>query len=135
MNRLIPSCSILLMLLTGCSLLKKTSNTTTADTRQLEKKSNFNMLELKSANKQTSIFTLWDSGRIYQHQLILEQTDESTLAGLKTTEQDTAKKEVVTRKTMPPDLWIYTGLIVFLIGAYWMYRKVSAAMPFNAKHQ
>lgn len=101
---------------------------TAVGTRQVEKKSDFNMLELKTANKQTSIFTLWDSGMVYQHQLILEQIDESKLAGMKTTEQDTAKKEVVTRETMPPDLWIYAGLLVFLIGAYWIYRRITQAM-------
>lgn len=96
---------------------------TAADTRQVERKSDFNMLELKTANKQTSIFTLWDSGMVYQHELILERTDESKLAGMKTTERDTAKKEVVTRKTKPPDLWIYTGVAMFLIGGYWIYRR------------
>lgn len=114
------------MLVTGCNLLKNTSKTTTADTRQVEKKSNFHMLELKTANKQTSIFTLWDSGMVYQRQVILEQTDEPKLAGMKTTEQDTAKKEVVTRETTPPDLWIYTGVAVFLIGGYWIYRRLRS---------
>lgn len=99
---------------------------TAVDTRQVEKESDFNMLELKTANKQTSIFTLWDSGMVYQHQLILEKTDESKLTGMKTTEQDTAKKEVVTRETLPPDVWIYTGVAVFLIGGYLIYRRLRS---------
>ena len=126
MNSLLPSCLMLIMLLAGCNLLKKTSKMTVAATRQVEKKSNFNMLELKTANKQTSIFTLWDSGMVYQHQLILEQTDESKRAGMKTTEQDTAKKEVVIRETAPPDLWIYTGVVLFLTGGYWIYRRLRS---------
>lgn len=77
--------------LIGITCFKKTSKMTTADTWQVEKKSDFNILELKTANKQTSIFTPWDSRMVYQHQLI-EQTDESKLAGIKTTEQDVVKK-------------------------------------------
>jgi hypothetical protein len=117
---------ILVMLLTGCNLFKKTSKTTATETQRMEKKSELNMLELKTANRHTSIFTVWDSGMVYQHQLILEQIDKAKLRGMKATEVGTTKTKVVEKKTKPADLWIYTGIGLFLIGAGWVFWKLRS---------
>lgn len=112
------------MFLLGCALFKKTSKTKTTETERIEKKSELNMLDLKSAHRQTSIFTLWDSGMVYQYQVILEKTDEAKLTELKANEVGTAKKEVIDKVSKPWDLWVYLGVGIILIGVYWVYRKI-----------
>ncbi|MBB5438530.1 hypothetical protein HDC92_002206 [Pedobacter sp. AK017] len=111
------------MFLSGCALFKKTSKTKTTETERIEKKSELNMLDLKSAHRQTSIFTLWDSGMVYQYQVILEKTDEAKLAGIEANEVGTAKK-VIDKVSKPWDLWVYLGVGIILIGVYWVYRKI-----------
>jgi hypothetical protein len=41
--------------------------------------------------------------------------------GMKATEVGTTKTKVVEKKTKPADLWIYTGIGLFLIGAGWVF--------------
>lgn len=113
------------MFLWGCALFKKTSKTKTTETERIEKKSELKMLDLKSAHRQTSIFTIWDSGMVYQYQVILEKTDEAKLTELKANEVGTAKKEVIDKVSKPWDLWVYLGVGIILIGVYWVYRKIS----------
>ena len=113
------------MLLLGCALFKKTSKTKTTETERIEKKSELNMLDLKSAHRQTSIFTLWDSGMVYQYQVILEKTDEAKLTGIEANEVGTVKKEVIDKVSKPWYLGIYLGAALILIGLYWVYRYIS----------
>ncbi|WP_169472337.1 hypothetical protein [Pedobacter hiemivivus] len=50
------------------------------------------MLNIKTADKETNIFTYWDSGVVYQYQNIRERVDQTESVDLKTTDQLTTKK-------------------------------------------
>ena len=101
----------------SCSLFKNTTKTTTKDTRSSERVRDFNMLELTTANKQTGIFTYWDSGVVYQYQEIREKVDQAKSAAIKISEKDAAKQEVATKQSEPAVAWVYTAIGVFVIAA------------------
>ena len=115
--------AVTLMLLQSCSLFKKTTKTTVNDSQSSSKSSDFNWLNIKTANKETNIFTYWDSGMVYQYQNIREQADQAESAGLKTTDSFTTKKNLVVKESKPPVLWIYAGIGLLLTGVLVVYWK------------
>jgi hypothetical protein len=116
-------CSTMMLLFQSCSLFKKTTKTTVNDTQSSSKFSDFNMLNIKTANKESNIYTYWDSGVVYQYQNIRERADQTESAGIKTTDELKTKKDVVVKESEPPVLWIYAGIGLFLIGALIVYWK------------
>ncbi|TCC97244.1 hypothetical protein [Pedobacter hiemivivus] len=115
--------TLILLFLQSCNLLKKTTKTVVNDTQNSSKFSDFNMLNIKTADKETNIFTYWDSGVVYQYQNIRERVDQTESVDLKTTDQLTTKKDVVIKESEPPVLWIYAGIGLLLIGALIVYWK------------
>lgn len=120
---LLISASAVSLLLQSCSLFKKTTKTTVNDSQSTSKSSDFNWLKIKTANKETNVFTYWDSGMVYQYQNIREQVDQVESAGLKTTDEVTTKKDVVVKESKPPILWIYAGIGLLLTGMLVVYLK------------
>lgn len=114
---------VTLMISQSCSLFKKTTKTTVNDSQSSSKSSDFNWLNIKTANKETNVYTYWDSGMVYQYQNIREQVDQAESAGLKITDEAITKKNLVVKESKPPILWIYTGIGLLLIGGLVVYWK------------
>lgn len=114
---------VTLMISQSCSLFKKTTKTTVNDSQSSLKSSDFKWLNIKTANKETNVFTYWDSGMVYQYQNIREQVDQAESAGLKITDEAITKKNLVVKESKPPVLWIYTGIGLLLIGGLVVYWK------------
>lgn len=114
---------VTLMISQSCSLFKKTTKTTVNDSQSSLKSSDFKWLNIKTANKETNVYTYWDSGMVYQYQNIREQVDQAESAGLKITDEAITKKNLVVKESKPPVLWIYTGIGLLLIGGLVVYWK------------
>ncbi|MNK20339.1 hypothetical protein D3C87_385760 [compost metagenome] len=114
---------VILMISQSCSLFKKTTKTTVNDSQSSLKSSDFKWLNIKTANKETNVYTYWDSGMVYQYQNIREQVDQAESAGLKITDEAITKKNLMVKESKPPVLWIYTGIGLLLIGGLVVYWK------------
>lgn len=113
----------ILILFISCSIFRQTTKTTDKETLATKARTDFNSLTLKTANRETNIFTVWDSGLVYQHQNILESVKLGEATSGKTAFVQKENKENFAIKTQPPGLWMYAGTAVLLIGAILVYRK------------
>lgn len=106
----------------GCNLARRTTKTTVKDNRTIEKIQEFNLQEWKDANKQTHIFTYWDSGSVYQFQQIKEQVAETKSTAAKLREKELAKQEFSSKQTSSLMVWIFVGVAVLFFTIYLLYR-------------
>ena len=104
----------LLIHLTGCMLFKKSSKATLQNRSDSSSQSYLERISLKTANKETNIYTYWNDSAAFQFQHILENVDEAKLSSLSNKENQVTKQNQTIKKTEPPDLWIY-GIIAILV--------------------
>jgi ADP-ribosylglycohydrolase len=112
------ACTILFILFyfSGCNLFKKTSSNSSANTEASTKQTASSQLVLRSANKETQVFTYWNDSSIYQYQLITEQVNEAQSDKLKTEEEQQAKQQQTIKESEPANAWIYMGIAIAVIG-------------------
>ena len=112
------TCTMLFMLIcfSGCNLFKKTSSNSLANIQNSTKQSVSDQFVLKSANKETQVFTYWNDTSIYQYQLIKEQVREAQSDKLKTEEQQQAKQQQTRKESEPANAWVYIGIAITVIG-------------------
>ncbi|MNL03486.1 hypothetical protein D3C87_1240250 [compost metagenome] len=105
-------CFFAVVLMTSCNLFKNTSKTNTSNGQSSAKQIESSQLILKSANKETQVFTYWDDSSFYQLQNIKEHIDLAKSGQLKTQEKQKIEQETLIRKSEPAKLWIYAGALV-----------------------
>jgi hypothetical protein len=114
---------LVLSLFSNCSMFKRTSKTTAKESYRTEKRDDFSMLNLKNAERQINVFTVWDSGMVYQQQTILENVKQADVISHKSTARQEAKTQNVAKKAQPLSFWIYAGIGLVILGMVWLYQK------------
>jgi hypothetical protein len=105
---------LLLIHFTGCMLFKKSSKATLQNRSDSNSQSYLERVSLKTANKETNIYTYWNDSLIFQFQNIRENVDEAKLSVLSNKENQVTKQEQTIKKAEPPDLWLY-GVVAILV--------------------
>lgn len=113
----------------GCALFKKGTKVTTQHSIQTIDKSYLDRVELKTASKETKIYSYWKDSALYQYRHILENTEaaEHTASGRDT--KQTRRQQQHLKKTEPPDLWLYgagiitVAAILLLSAKFWLKRN------------
>ena len=105
---------LLLFLFNGCMLFKKSSKASLQNRSDSNSQSYLERVSLKTANKETNIYTYWNDSLIFQFQNIRENVDEAKLSALSNKENQVTKQEQTIKKTEPPDLWVY-GVAAILV--------------------
>lgn len=105
---------LLLFLLNGCVLFKKSSKASLQNRSDSNNQSYLERVSLKTANKETNIYTYWNDSSIFQFQNIRENVDEAKLSALSNKENQVTKQEQTIKKAEPLDLWMY-GVVAILV--------------------
>lgn len=113
----------LLAFLESCALFQKTSKRTTTDKQSSQKQLESSQLLFKTANKETQIVTYWNDSGFYQVQNIREQIDLAKSDRFKREEKQVVKQETIVKKTEPVKIWIYTVIVIGVVGCYMIIRK------------
>lgn len=118
------TCAIMFFLLccSGCNLFKRTTKNSATNTVTSATLATSNHLILKSANKETQVYTYWNDSSIYQYQLIKEQANESRTDEVKIEAQHQAKQQQVINVSKPMKVWVYFGITLAIILVYLLYR-------------
>ena len=102
----------------GCTLFRKTSRTSAVATQSSISQLESSQLVLKSAGKETQVFTYWNDSGFYQFQYIKEQVDQSGLASISLAESQRSKSAVLVKEAEPAVNWFYIGgglLVVYFL--------------------
>jgi Na+-transporting NADH:ubiquinone oxidoreductase subunit NqrC len=113
-------CLFLVALTLSCGLFKKTSKTTVSDKQLLTREIEQNQLILKSANKETQVFTYWNDSGFYQFQNIKEQINQAKSGQFKTQEKQKVEQETTVKKSEPVKMWIYAGAVAIVALAIYL---------------
>lgn len=116
---------IFILLSSGCGLFKKTSKTQSTAIRQSEKQMEFNEFILKSANKETKVFTYWNDSGFYQMAQIREEKKQSGSGRIKVLEKENDKTKNTAKQTEPVKLWTYFVIAAAAFGFYLIYRRLQ----------
>lgn len=73
-------------------------------------------LNLKTANKETNIYTYWNDRYKYQFKKIQENIDETKCSAALSDEKQVLQQQQSLKKTEPPDLWKYEIFAVVALG-------------------
>lgn len=112
---------LILFCLFGCGVFKKTSKTTSSTTQSSTNQLESSQLVLKSAGKETQVFTYWNDSGFYQFQHIKEQVDETKSDDLKTMEEQKMGQITTVKESEFLKNWIYGIILIVLIAAGLMY--------------
>ena len=99
----------------SCTLFRKTTKTTDQATHTSSKELESTELILKSAGKETQIFTYWNDSGFYQYQHIKEQVEQARFGKLNSRENEQMKQLTTVKKSVPVNTLIYIGLIAALV--------------------
>lgn len=118
------TCAIMLFLLccSGCNLFKSTTKKNATNTVTSASLAASSQLILRSANKETHVYTYWNDSSIYQYQLIKEQANESRTDKVKIEAQHQAKQQQSIKVSKPAKVWVYFGITLAIIVLYLLYR-------------
>ncbi|TCD02718.1 hypothetical protein [Pedobacter psychroterrae] len=120
-----PLYLLTIILLSSCSLFKKTTKSSATSSFDLSKQIEENQLALTTTQKETKIYSLWKDSVFYQYQLIKEQVDNAKAGTVKTQENQQTKQEQTTKESKPVETWIYAGIILGLIGFILIFKKLN----------
>lgn len=119
--------AIVLICSAGCTLFRKTSKTNAVATHSSINQLEASQLVLKTAGKETQIFTYWNDSGFYQYQHIKEQVDQAGLNQMKSEDQQRVKETVAIKKYSPLDNWIFFVIAIAIVAAvlsvFRTYRK------------
>lgn len=112
-----------ILCLSGCGIFKKTnkerSKIIQSATNQLEA----SQLVLKSADKETQVFTYWNDSGFYQYQQIKERVDLAKTGKIAIEEKKEVTEKHFLKQTQPVSTWLYVGAIALLFVAVFLYRR------------
>lgn len=111
-KRLTLLASVILTFFASCTLLKKSTKNTQQNKRQTNEQMHLERVDLKTANKETKIYTYWKDSLLYQHEHILENTEETKRGSFNTDHKQTTEQQQELKRTEPPDLWLYGGIAI-----------------------
>jgi maltose-binding protein MalE len=106
----------LLMAFMGCNLFKKTTKSTSSNAQSTAKQADVSQLILKTANKETQIFTYWKDSALYQYQNIKEHIEEAKSSAVKVKEEEMVKRQRTIKKAEPARVWVYIGVLLVVVG-------------------
>lgn len=116
---------IILFCLSGCALFKKTSKSSSHNSHKSINQLEASQLVLKTADKETQIFTYWNDSGFYQFQQIKEQIDQAELSKLKKENKEETQQKVTMKTTEPLNIWIYVVVLLGVLGLYWWKKYKS----------
>lgn len=128
-KRLAMVASLILMFCIGCTLFRKSTKNTQQNRVERNEKTHLERVELKTANKETKIYTWWKDSLLYQYQHILENTEEANHSALNTDNKQVTKQQQQLKKTEPPDVWIYGIITVAIAGLLILAAKFWKRQP------
>ena len=117
---------VVMVLFSGCAMFRKSSKITTKETERASRKTELQEFILKSANKETQVFTYWNDSGFYQYQHIKEQVEQAGGERLTIQEEERATKALTQKESEPVRTWVYTGIALMVMcvwGAYKYHKK------------
>ncbi|RYE37872.1 MAG: hypothetical protein EOP48_27980 [Sphingobacteriales bacterium] len=113
---------LLILLLSSCSLFKKTTKTIAKGSFDLSKQIEARSLDTQTAQKETQIYSWWKDSVFYQYAQIKEQVDQAKAATVVLQENQEVKQEQTIKESEPAEEWVYGslvfGMIVFVLMFY-----------------
>ncbi|RYY13448.1 MAG: hypothetical protein EOO04_31860 [Chitinophagaceae bacterium] len=114
---------IIILLLSSCSLFRKTTKTTAAESFDLSKQTEMQTLDLKTSQKETQIYTWWKDSIFYQYEVIREQEDQTKAEKMNVLEKQGATQQYTTKERNPAEVLVYAGIILGIIGFVLIFKK------------
>ena len=114
-----------IVLLSSCSLFKKTTKTTNSASFDLSKQTEARSLALETAQKETQIYSFWKDSIFYQYAMIKEKVEQERAGTLKVQENQEATQEKAVNESQPVESWIYMGIILCIVGVLLIFKKLS----------
>ena len=105
---------LLIILLTGCGLFKKTTKSSTASSFDLSKQTEAQTLDLKTKQKEIQRYSYWEDSVFHQYEVIREQIDQSKASTVKTQETQETKQAQVLKESKPAETWVFLIILVVL---------------------
>ncbi|SMD15055.1 hypothetical protein SAMN04488101_1187 [Pedobacter nyackensis] len=115
-RRMLELICLILALSAGCMLFKKNTKTTMENNLETNHKTYLERVNLKTASKETNIYTYWNDSSVFQYQNIRENIEEAKRSTVNTDEKQVMQQRETMKKTEPPDLWVYGVVIIIGIG-------------------
>ena len=116
---------IIIIPLSSCSLFKKTTKTSAIESFDLSRQTEARSLDLKTSQKETQIYSYWKDSIFYQYEVIREEVDQAITGSLKVQENQAVKQETNIKESKPVEAWIYTGIILGIIGFVVIFKKLN----------
>lgn len=99
---------------TSCALFKKTNREVALNSQTINKQSELSQLVLKTAGRETQIYTYWNDSGFYQYQRIMEQTDQTEMTKLEHKDERQLKQKITQSVSTPS----YAFMLVLLLVIY-----------------
>lgn len=115
-KRILEVVCLVLMFCTGCILFKKSTKSTTENKSENQVQAYLERVNLKTANRETNIYTYWNDSSVFQYQNIRENIEEAKHNTVNKNEKQVTQQKETVKKTEPPDLWVYGVIVVVVIG-------------------
>ena len=115
-RRMLELVCLILALSAGCMLFKKNTKTRMENKLETHQHSYLERVNLKTATKETNIYTYWNDSSVFQYQNIRENIEEAKRSTVNTEEKQVLQQKETMKKTEPPDMWVYGIAIVAGIG-------------------
>jgi hypothetical protein len=106
---------LILGVLPGCALFKKTTKRSTEGKVELNKQMELDKLAVKTGQKETNVLTYWPDGAVYQWENRIEQLDEARYGKLRVEENAVTKTEGTAVESVPSYKWLVVVASVILI--------------------
>ncbi len=116
---------LVLVIFCSCSLFKKTTKTTAISSFDLSRQLEKQMLDLKTQQKETQIYSYWNDSVFYQYEVIKEQVDQAKAGNVKVQEKQAAKQEEKVKESEPTEVWIYSAFVLGIIAFIIIFKKVK----------
>lgn len=115
-RRMLELVCLILALSAGCMLFKKNTKTAMENKLETNQHTYLERVNLKTANKETNIYTYWNDSSVFQYQNIRENIIEAKRSAVNTDEKQVMQQQEMMKKTEPPDLWVYGVALIVGIG-------------------
>lgn len=106
----------------GCALFKKTSRSSSQNSHISNHQLEASQLVLKSADRETQVFTYWNDSGFYQYQHIKERVDQAETGKVMMEERNKVEQKNVVKTKEPVYAWMYIGIIVLFGVGFLIYR-------------
>jgi hypothetical protein len=108
--------------MSSCSLFKRTSKDSVKSASEQARQAESTKVDLKTANKETSVYTYWNDSVLYQYQNVKERVEQARFDKTKQEERVSLSTEQMSKKNEPGLLWAYVGVVAFVVVGWLLYR-------------